>query len=181
MGDRRESSDAPTSRLRARRHLQIVVGKPLWDLDLAVDMAMFSLGSSAGTPGEDGRGMAKPEYALHVQCPWRLVRAGIIELGSWDLARADPHALHGGPLGERIERLVRPRPEVLMLQLKTAGSLVLGLSGGMRLEVFPDSGATKGTSVEFWRFLAPGSERPHVVCESDGYFLDQGVEPTAMP
>ena len=72
-----------------------LIGKAMWTCRRASDMAMFHVGSRRhvrtfkGEPAEIG------EYALHVQCPWRIVRNDSIVVASGDLYT-------GGYLRQRI-------------------------------------------------------------------------------
>ena len=48
------------------------------------------------------------------------------------------------------------------------GGITLLLSGGMRLEVFPDQSNAPHDEVEFWRLFEPGSSSEHFVLSSNG-------------
>ena len=119
------------------------------------------------------------EFALHIQCPWRIVSNEGIVTGSADYyepveAGTDEEAndLQTGNLQQkRLGDLLgsydaSTRSWVnstaqLIVQSALAddfGGFEIELSGGFRLQVFPD-----GSREENWRFFAPGSEEGHVV------------------
>jgi hypothetical protein len=118
------------------------------------------------------------EFALHIQCPWRLVGSEGIVTGSADYyepveagADVDPNDFEAGNLQqERLGDLLRydastrswvnsrDQLTVQSVLVHDFGGFELELSGGFRLQVFPD-----GSREENWRFFAPGSEEEHVV------------------
>jgi hypothetical protein len=53
-------------------------------------------------------------------------------------------------------RAVKPEP---------TGRMVIAFEGDFELAVFPDR---TGEDVEFWRFLKPGSDEPHLVYTAGG-------------
>ena len=58
------------SQIRLESCLQVLVGLPLSIARNATDMKIFHFGEIQ--PHPSGRGTVGP-YALHIQCPWRLV------------------------------------------------------------------------------------------------------------
>jgi hypothetical protein len=121
------------------------------------------------------------EWALHIQCPWRMEIPGEIVTGSADWWRtedgSDPpedwdpatggslQALRlreifedtrpmKGPLRNRTERFI-----VTEVNVSTSGDLAIGLTDGLRICVFPS-----GCRGEFWRVFKRGSDS-HIVCE----------------
>jgi hypothetical protein len=122
------------------------------------------------------------EFALHIQCPWRLEGpAGIltgrsdlwapaeqsedIDWDSWDYDK-DPN-LQDRRVGELLggydakTRSFVNDPECLVVEDVEAddfGGVVISLSGGYRLVIFP-----AGSTGEDWRLLKPHSEQEHFV------------------
>ncbi|HWF38600.1 MAG TPA: hypothetical protein VG322_08780, partial [Candidatus Acidoferrales bacterium] len=62
-----------------------LVGKPLWQCRRAADMAMFQFGRRRKIQNVRGEWREVGDIALHVQCRWRLLRDGLIVIGSSDL------------------------------------------------------------------------------------------------
>ena len=141
-------------------------------------MKNFQFGSIR--PHPSGRGTIG-QYALHIQCPWRIIATGGIVTGSSDyyepaevegeVVRKDSEA---GNLQQKRLRNLLPSYDVNTRSLvNSTGQLVveaafvddlggfeLQLSGGYRLQVFPN-----GSRAEDWRFFAPSSEEDHLVIE----------------
>ena len=119
------------------------------------------------------------EFALHVQCPWRIESEGTIVTGRDDfdevptvgefaelidgaelsLAEHRLRELMGSydpvtrSIGNASERLV-----VSSVSVGSCGAAVFELSGGFRLGLFPS-----GSRSEDWRLFRPTSDAPHFV------------------
>jgi hypothetical protein len=119
--------------------LEQAVGLPLWGSSRALNLQMFLLG--AVVREDSGLGVVeKGEFALHVQCPWRLTgRASSIIAGSDD--RRDP-AL------KEILATRRP-PRILAMKTDALGGLSVRLDGSRILQVLPCT----SESGEYWRFV----------------------------
>ena len=121
------------------------------------------------------------EYALHIQCPWRLENAMGIITGSNDVYRPfdetkelddefdwehdenlQDHLLREILTGfdDRTRQIVNSTALLVATAIQTDlnGGFWLELSGGHRLDVFP-----AGTRTEAWRIFRPGSEEEHFV------------------
>jgi hypothetical protein len=121
------------------------------------------------------------EYALHIQCPWRLENYTGIITGSDDLYRPfdenkelnddfdwehddnlQDHLLRQLLNGydERTRQIVNSTSLLVVgaVEADLTGGFCLKLSGGYRLVVFPT-----GTRDEAWRIFRPGSEEEHFV------------------
>jgi hypothetical protein len=144
--------------------LRPLVGLPLSVARRAADLRGFHFGEMRPTRrGNSGA------FVLHVQCPWRLEHQGRIYTGSGDLwepssncAQVDDWTYELGNLqDERLAALLGGRDPDTKSILNTSGTLVveaasgtelggvlLELSGGYRLVVFPD-----GSAGESWRLL----------------------------
>ena len=66
------------------RTLAPLVGLPMWAGGRAADMTMFSFGDRWRVRNRHGEMVEVGEYALHVQCAWRLVGASRIIVASRD-------------------------------------------------------------------------------------------------
>ncbi|NVB81116.1 MAG: hypothetical protein HOV81_22155 [Kofleriaceae bacterium] len=117
------------------------------------------------------------EYALHIQCKWRIRGPSGIVVGSNDRfyqPGPDPHAEgevdeDGSPRVSRCEERLVPWLEagpylVEAVSADAVGGLVLSLARGFVLEAFP----VDSLDSEEWRIFQPATERPHFVVSGDG-------------
>ena len=153
--------------------LQVLVGLPLSIVRDAADMRVFHFGKVV--PHPSGRGTVGA-YALHVQCPWRIVDDKIVVTGASDrfVEPMDDTEVHEDPRSGNLQRIkiesllkgydaetksfVNVTEQLVVISVKTDnyGGADLQLSGGYRLQMFPD-----GSHDENWRFFA--LEGRHVV------------------
>jgi hypothetical protein len=143
----------------------------------AADLRNFQFGRvravRSGTVGE---------YALHVQCPWRIEGPEGIVTGRadlWEPAEPSPEIDWDTWDYERDENLQDRRLAALLagydpetrsfvneadylvvedVQADDCGGAVIWLTGGYRLALFP-----AGTRGEDWRVFRPGTGGPHFV------------------
>lgn len=132
--------------------------------------------------GEPARyeGRLAGQYALHVQCPWRLTSETSLITGTHDFYHPaddnlDDEWQAGSPFGhlqdqllqntfsgcEKEEKSLFVPAGAAVVQAVSAdqyGGFELRLSGGYRLSAFP--AAARG---EHWRLLRPGNPAPHFV------------------
>jgi len=144
-------------------------------------MRIFHFGHvTAGADGSWG------QYALHLQCPWRLDGPAGVVTGQgdlWEHATLDlPPAGWSYEQGDNLQdarlgallvgRDARTRswanntPGFLVVtdvEATEHGDLIVALSGGYKLRVWPDS--SRG---EAWRFFVPQTDAPHFVFRDDG-------------
>lgn len=168
MGDTREA---------IIRHLRPLVGLKLTLARRAADLRNFGFGAVRAY-----RGGTVGQYALHVQCPWRIETDGAIVTGRddlWEPAAVEPtvesHAWDyesGGNLqDDRIATLMGGFDSVTKsainrgddlvvetIEADDCGGVTIGLSGGYRLVLFPS-----GTRGEDWRLFCPGTVDSHFV------------------
>ncbi len=158
--------------------LDVLVGLQLSIARDALDMKMFHFGEISPLPSGKG---SVGTYALHVQCPWRIVSENMILTGSFDRyepARDDKeadgedersrtlqharlfHILQG--YDEATRSIVNSTNGLVVRSIKVDGfgGMDLSLSGGYSLQLFPS-----GASSEHWRFFRTGG-RPHLVVEA---------------
>ena len=154
-------------------------GMAMWGAARAADMLTLQLGEPRMDTSPMGRRREIGEYALHVQCPWRLTENARLIVGSGDLyTPAEPsvdrvafqwdavgaswwdHQLRGffsdrAPI--RIERIAAD----------PFGGFLLACSSNISFEVFPNTSAVPHDDSEYWRLLKPGDSTKHfVVCAS---------------
>ncbi len=181
-----------TTRSQVLRHLVPLVGRRLSIAWRAADMRMFHFGHV--TVYEDGSGSAG-EFALHVQCPWRIEGPdGIVTGGSdlWEPANPNDdidwdtwnYEDDGNLQDLRIGMLLGDYDPltgsftndtgfllVENVEADELGGATIVLSGGYRLVLFPS-----GSTGEDWRLFEPQSEGPHFVV-GGGKIEDQCDEP----
>jgi hypothetical protein len=125
-----------------------------------------------------GTGRAVPEYALHVQCRWRIVREGSLLVGAADIfwppqaSEVDYHDFdYDGKLSRRDELLDdfvghgEPAHRVERVEGAATGDARLVLGDGCVLELWRDhrSGPEADGPEELWRFFRDSAETHFVV------------------
>jgi hypothetical protein len=143
-------------------------GLRMWGSGRAVDMEMFAFGRRLPRQRGDGSQHEVGEYALHVECGWRIWHEGRTHVGSRD--DFDSMSSDEGDR-DRMLRELFEREDMVVLTVHTgsAGHLLIRFENGSELEVLPDRGTSEGEPAENWRFFAPGSDAPHLVCYSNGF------------
>ncbi len=161
---------------QVKSNLSSLLGLPISIARDAADMKVFHFGKIR--PHPSGKGTVG-EFALHVQCPWRLVTNDRILTGSADFYEpvvegeevdTDDHQSGNlqlkrlqqvfGSYDEKTRSLINetePRT-VISVHSDQLGGIDLELTGGFRLQVFPDR--SRGES---WRFFAPANDEAHFV------------------
>lgn len=160
-----------------RGRLSVLIGLRLSIARRAADLRNFQFGRVRKVPGG-----SIGEYALHVQCPWRLEgsrgivtgRADLwepadagqeIDWGSWDYEnnknlqdRRLSELLRG--YDDATRSAVNETEEFVVeaVDADDCGGVVVTMSGGYRLLLFP-----AGTRGEDWRFFRPETEEDHFV------------------
>ena len=129
-----------------------LVGLPLVSSGYA-GMQWFSFGSLRTIPNHKGGMREVGEYALHLQCSWRIVANDRVVIGASDSAERIKTFF----ASDYVEPLV-----VETVQVGAAGAFRLLLSHAHVFEVFPDSSSSDEYS-EQWRFFQPGKDADHFV------------------
>ena len=122
-----------------------------------------------------------PEFALHIQCAWRLSNGSKIQVASrnfysprsnwkeededfdWDVPR-------NNRFDEQITAFLKTTAENLFVkevETDILGGLTIFLSENYVLEVFPDS-SDESENDEFWRLFNRRRNRPHFVVSGNG-------------
>ncbi|MCP4591296.1 MAG: hypothetical protein GY842_11150 [bacterium] len=168
-----------TIRKQVLRHLAPLIGRKLSIARRAADMRGFHFGRV--TVYEDGSGSGG-EFALHVQCPWRIEGPDSIVTGEadlWEPANPDENIDWDTWNYEDNENLQDLRIRTLLgdsdpttgspfnnsdlliverVEADDLGGTTIVLSGGYRLVLFPS-----GSTGEDWRLFQPRSKAPHFV------------------
>ena len=157
--------------------LSVLIGLPLWAIGRAVDLAWFEFGDRRIAKGFKGVEKEVGDYALHLQCAWRITVSDNIVTGRGDIFSTPEETNEPLPpdfdwqKGNRFDRIVREflQNESRQLAVQSvsagdAGSLTIVLQDGYKLEVFPQD----SESGEHWRFFRPGLAEPHLVFTGRG-------------
>ena len=157
--------------------LKVLVGLPLSDSFRAAGMRILHFGKVRVVEG--GR---FGDYALHLQCPWRVVGPDGVITGmddlwepvneddwdeNWNYEDSDTlldarlnELLRGTGLGTKSSRSETIRLIVEAVEATGIGDLRISLTEGYKIEVF-----VCGGRAEDWRFFKPGSDDGHLVFE----------------
>ena len=163
----------------------LLIGKPLWRCTRTADMACFQFGARHGHKTSEGHDCEVGDYALHVQCSWRMIRGDEILVGRADLYEP-PDALKNEAEGyfdwqkenlqdAKVAKLFtddKRQFTVVGTALRAAGKLDILFDDELRLEVFPDS-SVGDEGVEHWRLFAPSrsdltTAKPHIIFSGAG-------------
>src|ERR1700743_2393557 len=142
--------------------LGVLVGLPLWAIGRAADLAWFEFGNRRTIKSRNGVEKEVGDYALHVQCAWRITFGDKIVTGRGDIFCAPEQTDEPTPTdfnwenGNKFDKVVRHLLEnesrqfiAQSVNAGDAGSLTLTLSSGFKLDVFPED----SESGEHWRFF----------------------------
>jgi len=159
-----------------------LIGKALWKCTRAADLASFHFGGPVKVRDFFGNDREVGEYALHVQCAWRITRNDHVVVGSRDLyyssnldEEESPENFdwdHGRNRRDvLLDKLFEGSPgfTVQSLEVGRGGGVNILLDAGLSLELFPDD----SLSDEHWRLLRPATEEPHFVVSGKGVQEDR--------
>ena len=150
-------------------------GLVVWGPARAADMLTLQLGDPRVDTSPMGRRREVGEYALHVQCPWRLTEDTLLIAGSGDLftpatSDVDRATFEWDVVGAtwwdyRLREFFgRPAPIwVERIAADPFGGFRLSCSGGVSFEVFPNTSAAPHDDSEYWRLLQTGDSTEHFV------------------
>lgn len=156
-----------------QKALDVLRGKPLWSSGRAADLAWFQFGKRRTVKGFRGDAKEVGEYALHVQCAWRIRVGDKVVVESRDLyvppeENADrPENFEWDVQGanrrdQRIAGLFQNETRQFLVKqilVGEAGSFTIVLDSEYALDVFPDD----SLSDELWRIFEPYSDVSHFV------------------
>ncbi len=165
-------------KLQVEDALKVLIGKTLWDGGRAGEIEWFQFGNRQTVTIRDTI-KDVGEYALHVQCAWRISSPTGIFVGSLDrycpvnesdLQRDDFEWDQPGNnrCDERISMLFNGREDtpfvVNSVSADQYGGFCLSLSDSYSLEVFPDLSLDN----ECWRLFQPSEDTEHFVVTGEG-------------
>lgn len=139
--------------------VQALVGLRAWGPSRSLDLRALQFGQAREGTTRSGEPRVTGEWALHVQCDWRLSRAD------------EPVASAGDPI-ERGDRAFfdafRAEGDRVVTRAVIEGSrLRIEFSGDVVLEAFAAEG-----DEEAWRIFRPGRADPHFVFYGTGSQLE---------
>jgi hypothetical protein len=158
-----------------------LVGLPLWATRRAADMQGFHFGAERSGVARFGPRKGEPvthgEFALHVQCAWRITGPAGLYVGSRDLYQKGTSALDvSDDAWDWTVSGANRRDELLTAWLATKsyaveaqtasrfGGFILSLADGYQLDVFPDV----SDDSECWRMRFNDDDRGHLVVLGNG-------------
>jgi hypothetical protein len=165
-------------REQVQRALDVLIGKALWSSGRAADLEWFQFGQLRTVKDFHGDAKEVGEYALHVQCAWRIRHRDQVVVGSRDVyvppqESADQPRDFGWDVqganrcDTRIAELFQKETQRFLVQqveVGEAGAFTVILNSEYALDVFPND----SLSSEHWRILRPYSEEPHFVVSGKG-------------
>jgi hypothetical protein len=132
-------------------YLAPLIGKPLWSCGRAADLLWLQFGSRHTLPTARGTTRDVGDYALHVQCAWRISCGH----GLVTASEREPSDVIDKQLSVFVGRYCPAVVEAIAAN--EGGGFSLSLEGRCRFEVFPD-----GQPEEQWRLLQPGAQASHL-------------------
>jgi len=154
--------------------LMELVGRVLWTSRRSADMATFQFGKRIQIRTHDGRSREVGEYALHVQCDWRVVKGDSVLVGSRDLyypagyvdGDAIPDHFSWDRDPNRRDELLRALFEdgakgftVRKVYTGKAGACLIEFDDDISLEIFPNDSSED----EHWRLFATQDSTKEIV------------------
>lgn len=150
-----------------------LVGLSLRSIGRAAGMLWLQFGNMREVPTRHGGTKTVGDWAIHVQCSWRLCRRGRIvvarrdyfyspegdTLDDWDIPGKSRFDQLAKSLSVEFESA---SPFVLAINIDDVGGFALVLSHDYRLDVFPDDSG-HGEYDEHWRLLKPQIDGEHFV------------------
>lgn len=120
------------------------------------------------------------EYALHIQCSWRITFDNKIVIAARDFY--SPNSKWNGHIedfdwdiqgnnrfDERIQSFINDNEQIIVEEIAVDdfGGFTVILSNGYKLEIFPDS-SEDDEDGEHWRFFNSKEKSPHFVVSGEG-------------
>ena len=157
---------------KAQDYIRLIQGQQLFSVSRMADMGCFAFGSTEK--------QSWPTYAVHLQCPFRLVsKSGRILFTSQDIYLShDGEWMQGTSwdtaganlFDQSAKSWFNDNPDlyVTSVLLTPLGDLKIEFSNEDRLEVFVNQSANAPADDECWRFLERCSESEHLVVSGRG-------------
>ncbi len=168
----------PSMQEQIQTAASVLLGRAVWRCTRAADMACFQFGQRRNVRNFRGDEAQVGEYALHLQCSWRIVKQDQIIVAAFDVFRPrEGHETEDGldfnwEAGNLLDDRIRVFFEndsrqytVEDVQAGRAGALRLILEGEFSFEICPCNSQEK---LEHWRLFEPRSDRDHLVVTGTG-------------
>jgi hypothetical protein len=163
---------------QVQKALEVLIGQPLWSSGRAADLEWFHFGQRRTVKGTRGDTKEVGEYALHVQCTWRIRHGDQVVVGGRDLYYPPEQSddliedfewdVQGANRRDkRIAELFQNETRqflVLEVEVGEAGAFTVIFDDAHALDVFPDD----SLGDEHWRIFKPSTEEPHFVVTGRG-------------
>lgn len=162
-------------------------GERLTSIRFAVDLAMISFGSIVSVRDPVGGRMRVREWSLHINCGWRIVRNGMVVIGSHDLylPRYDrtfrDFKREDALIWLRIDQLTN-RPSKLLVrdgEITSDHGLVISLSRSHDLQLIPLV-SSRRISDELWRLLRATDSYAVVASAKNIVLADENGNPVRV-
>lgn len=127
-----------------------LVGLRMWGLAYASETPTLQIGERKASTSPLGRERITGDYALHIQCSWRVAVADTCQDSVADLGGARTL------LASMIER----QPRIIDVREDAQGTLRIQMESDMVLELIS---AGCATDEEAWRLFHPGDDLAHLV------------------
>ncbi|MBI3546087.1 MAG: hypothetical protein HY081_05780 [Gammaproteobacteria bacterium] len=128
---------------------------------------MVSFGNRYRETTRKGKEIEVGDYALHIQCAWRLARSNAVVVGFADYVAAEDEAENVTKIYNRLREEFSKSPIVKEIPFVRGGAFSLALEDGLYLEAFPSFSA-EDPNKEFWRIFRPKWPSPHFVVTPAG-------------
>lgn len=158
-----------------------LVGLRVWGPKRQADLLTIQFGARRAGGVEDAG-----EYTLQVSCAWRIAGPNAILVASGDLftpadENADletfdwdvPGASWWDARMKDHERILADDASVTTFLADSYGGVRLVCTGGIEIELFPNSSPAPHVETEFWRLFRPGESEQYVAVGTTGVELVQ--------
>ncbi len=160
------------------RQLSIIKNEPFRYIGRACNLAWLGFGKDVISKDYKGEERKTAQYALHIQCPFRISRGGMKVLASgdmyepnsttewtedfdWDIAGAN---LYDEKASLLTEKLSHNNITAVNIESNEMGDVKIYLSDGYVIEIFTNN----SSETEEWRFFETGIEKEHFVITGKG-------------
>lgn len=158
------------------RGIYVLKDQKLQRFGRASNMVWLHFGKTYETTNKLNMKVQKSEYALHVQCPWRIINnnSGEIFVGSNDIyeqsgianknKNADWETQGNSLFDEKVSELCVTESDfrVSKVRISRTRDLTITFSNNYQFQCFANS----SSDVEYWRFISRNQSRNFVAYES---------------
>lgn len=146
--------------------LNSLLGEHAWTPGIVAGMLTMSFGPAVMSLRRKGEARITGTIAVHIQCPWRIVRDSKIAVGSADYRAIEDEDAAIDTIHQRLVALFADAPTVIAIEDLQGSAFRLRFSNDMFLDAVPTQSIADDS--EFWRIFRAGSEAPHFVVVPEG-------------